>query len=73
MNVNARKAKKQVNIEIPMTNLLSKEEISRRKEAIEDELKASTWRELETNGKLAKNDKLSLIIDDMLSENRDNI
>ena len=33
---------------------------------IEKELNSYTWRELETNGKFAKNDKLSFITDDML-------
>lgn len=66
MNLKAGKTKKQVNIEMSMTNLLSEEEIRRRMEAIEKNLKASTWRELETKGKFAKNDKLSFITDDML-------
>ena len=35
-------------------------------EAIKAQLKASTWRELETNGKFGKNDKLSFITDEML-------
>lgn len=35
-------------------------------EAIKSNLKASTWHELETNGKFTKNDKLSFINDDML-------
>ena len=30
------------------------------------ELRSYTWRDLETNGKFAKNDKLSFITDDML-------
>ena len=33
---------------------------------VEKELRSYTWRELETNGKFAKNDKLSFITDDML-------
>ena len=33
---------------------------------IEQELKASTWRELETKGKFEKNDKLSFISEEML-------
>jgi len=66
MNVKARKAKKQVNVENQGINLLSKEELSRKIEVVEKELKSYTWRELETNGKFAKNDKLSFITDDML-------
>ena len=33
---------------------------------IRENLKASTWHELETNGKFDKNEKLSFISDDML-------
>ena len=66
MNVKARKAKKQVNVENQGINLLSKEELSRKIEVVDKELKSYTWRELETNGKFAKNDKLSFITDDML-------
>lgn len=66
MNIKARKAKKQVSVENPVINLLSKEEISKKIEVIEKELSSSTWRELETNGKFTKNDKLSFITDDML-------
>ena len=33
---------------------------------VEKELRSYTWRELEANGKFAKNDKLSFITDDML-------
>ena len=54
MNVKARRTKKQVNVENQAINLLSKKE-----------LRAYTWRDLETNGKFAKNDKLSFITDDM--------
>ena len=66
MNVKARKAKKQVNVENQAINLLSKEELSKKIEVVEKELRSYTWRELETNGKFAKNDKLSFITDDML-------
>ena len=54
------------NIENQEVNLLSKEELCKRIEDVEKELKSYTWRELETNGKFAKNDKLSFIKDDML-------
>lgn len=50
----------------PVINLLSEEEINKKIELVEKNLKSSTWRELETNGKFAKNDKLSFISDDML-------
>lgn len=66
MNVKTKKAKKQVNVENQTINLLSKEELSKKIEVVEKELRSYTWRELETNGKFAKNDKLSFITDDML-------
>ena len=66
MNVKTSKVKKQVNIENQVINLLSKEELSKKIEVVEKELRSYTWRELETNGKFAKNDKLSFITDDML-------
>lgn len=45
---------------------MSKEELNKKIEAVEKELRFCTWRELETNGKFSKNDKLSFITDDML-------
>ena len=66
MNVKTRKAKNQVNVENQAINLLSKEELSKKIEVIEKKLKSCTWRELETNGKFSKNNKLSFITDDML-------
>ena len=63
MNV---KANKQANVENQAVNLLSKEELFKQIEGVEKELKSYTWRELETNCKFAKNDKLSFITDDML-------
>ncbi len=66
MNSKARKTKKQVRVDNPVINLLSEEEINKKIELVEKNLKSSTWRELETNGKFAKNDKLSFISDDML-------
>ncbi len=66
MNVKSKKTKKQVNVKNSVVNVLSTEEISKKIEAVEKELKASTWRELEANGKFAKNDKLSFISDEML-------
>lgn len=66
MNVKTSKAKKQVHLDNQAINLLSKEELGKKVEVVEKELKSYTWRELETNGKFAKNDKLSFITDDML-------
>lgn len=66
MNVKTRRTKKQVNVENQAINLLSKEELNKKIEVVEKELRSYTWRELETNGKFAKNDKLSFITDDML-------
>ena len=42
------------------------EELIRKANEILENLKAHTWRELETHGKFAKNDKISFITDDML-------
>ena len=42
------------NIENQEVNLLSKEELGKKIEVVEKELKSYTWRELETNGKFAK-------------------
>ncbi len=42
------------------------EELIRKANKILENLKAHTWRELETNGKFTKNDKISFISDDML-------
>ncbi len=42
------------------------EELIRKANEILENLKAHTWRELETNGKFTKNDKISFISDDML-------
>ena len=49
-----------------MINVLSQDEIKKKVQVIEQELKASTWRELETKGKFEKNDKLSFISEEML-------
>ncbi len=63
MNVKTKRTKKQVNVESQAINLLSKEELNKKIEAVEKELRSCTWRELETNGKFSKNDKLSFITD----------
>ena len=62
MNYNSTKKKKQV-IEL---NIFEKQEIIEKVEKLKKNLKASTWRELETKGKFDKNEKLSFIDDDML-------
>lgn len=47
-------------------NIFEQQELIRKAEEISNNLKASTWHELETNGKFDKNAKLSFISDDML-------
>lgn len=66
MNSKVRKTKKQAATTDLAANVLSREEIRKKIQVIEQELKSSTWRDLETNGKFAKNDKLSFISDEML-------
>ena len=66
MNSKAKKAKKQAVINNSTANILSKEELARRIAMLQESMKAATWRELETNGKFTKNDKLTFISDDML-------
>ncbi len=66
MNGKVKKTKKQVVSTDFATNVLSQDEISQKVLVIERELKSSTWRDLETNGKFAKNDKISFISDEML-------
>ena len=66
MNSKLRKTKKQVVTTDFAENVLSQEEIRKKIQVIEQELKSSTWRDLETNGKFAKNDKISFISDEML-------
>lgn len=60
MNVKGTKKKNQV------VNIFEQQEIIAKAEVIKSQLKASTWRELETKGKFDKNEKLSFISDDML-------
>ena len=66
MNVKSKKGKKQAVINGAPVNVLSKEELDRRISEIQESLKASTWKDLETRGKFSKNEKLSFISDDML-------
>ena len=64
MNVKRKGSKKQVannNVAV-----LSKEELLRKITEIEEGMKSSGWRDLETKGKFRKNDKLTFISDEML-------
>ena len=60
MNVKGTKKKNQV------VNVMEQQELLKKAEVIRENLKASTWHELETSGKFDKNAKLSFISDDML-------
>ena len=66
MNVKTKMTKNQVKLQNLFTNILSEEELVGRIDAVTKELKSYTWKELETNGKFAKNDKISFISDEML-------
>lgn len=61
MNLKSTKKKNQV----ITANIFEQQELLKKAEVIRENLKASTWHELETNGK-DKNEKLSFISDDML-------
>ena len=62
MNLKGKKKKNQV----VTANIFEQQEFLKRAEVIRENLTASTWRELEANGKFDKNAKLSFINDDML-------
>lgn len=62
MNLKGTKKKNQV----ITANIFEQQELLKKAEVIKANLKASTWHELETNGKFDKNEKLSFISDDML-------
>ena len=62
MNVKCKSKKNQV----VTANIFEQQELLKKAEVIRENLTASTWRELETNGKFDKNEKLSFISDDML-------
>lgn len=62
MNTKGTKKKNQV----ITPNIFEQQEMIAKAEAIRNHLKASTWHELETNGKFDKNAKLTFISDDML-------
>ena len=62
MNIKGKKKKNQV----ITANIFEQQEVLAKVEAIKNNLKASTWHELETQGKFTKNEKLTFISDDML-------
>ena len=62
MNIKGKKKKNQV----VTANIFEQQEILAKVEEIKSNLKASTWHELETEGKFDKNKKLTFISDDML-------
>lgn len=62
MNIKGTKKKNQVVTE----NIFEQQEFLKKAEVIKSNLTASTWHELETNGKFDKNAKLTFISDDML-------
>lgn len=62
MNNKGKKKKNQV----VTANIFEQQEVLAKVEAIKNNLKASTWHELETKGKFTKNEKLTFISDDML-------
>lgn len=66
MNVNSKRSKKQADNNVPATNVLSQEEYNKRIATIIGGMKSNTWKDLETKGKFAKNDKLTFIDDDKL-------
>ena len=62
--MNTKGTKKKNQVKTP--NIFEQQEMFKRVDAIRNNLKASTWHELETNGKFDKNAKLTFISDDML-------
>lgn len=62
MNVKGTKKKNQA----VTANIFGQQELLKKAEVFRESLTASTWHELETNGKFDKNKKLSFISDDML-------
>ena len=62
MNIKGTKKKNQVK----KVNIFEQQEMIAKAEALKESLKASTWHELETQGKFDKNKKLTFIDDDML-------
>lgn len=66
MNTKANKTKKQANNKNSDIMVVSNKELQSRMDAIQKDLKASTWKQLETTGKFKKEEKLTFISDDML-------
>ncbi|MBQ9031071.1 MAG: IS110 family transposase [Parasporobacterium sp.] len=66
MNGNRKKGKKQAATDNSVVNVLLQEEVRKKVEKIQADLKSCTWRDLETRGKFDKNTKISFISDDML-------
>ncbi|MDY3915174.1 MAG: IS110 family transposase [Selenomonadaceae bacterium] len=62
MNAKSSSKKNQV----VAANIFEREELVRKVEEISKDLRAYSWKELETHGKFAKNDKISFISDNML-------
>ena len=62
MNAKSSSKKNQV----VAANIFEREELVRKAEEIGKDLRAYSWKELETYGKFAKNDKISFISDNML-------
>ena len=62
MNLKSKKKKNQ----LITANIFEQQELLKKAKVIRENLKASTWHELEINGKFDKNEKLSFISDDML-------
>ncbi|MCI8923564.1 MAG: IS110 family transposase [Lachnospiraceae bacterium] len=62
MNVKGTKKKNQA----VTADIFEQQELLKKAEVIKENLTASTWRELETNGKFGKNEKLSFISDGTL-------
>ena len=62
MNFNGKKKRNQA----VTANIFEQQELLAKVEVIKNNLRASTWHELETKGKFTKNEKLSFISDDML-------
>ena len=62
MNNKGKKKKNQVS----GTNIFERQEIVKKAEAVKEQLKASTWRELEAHGKFDKNAKITFINDETL-------
>ena len=62
MNAKTKSKKNQVT----QANIFEQQLLAKKVEALSNSLKAYSWKELETSGKFAKNDKISFISDDML-------